>query len=232
MNNSQPSPDFPSARDRCHKRDVRLSITCGHLAAGGKRLTKDIRIRKSRFVLGRAGTCHLVCRSRGVSHEHCVVESDGAGVFVRDLGSTNGTFLNGLRVRTPRRVRAGDRLRIGRIEFQFLMTPAAPDPKRQASDSFGESVAELLLESDEQERQWRALDPLSRYFQPQQADTRVEGVEQQAGKDVLDLKAVVKPHIGKLPPVPDIVGVDPKDAAQRAVRKMFDDSRKLSPGYR
>ncbi|MBI2900469.1 MAG: FHA domain-containing protein [Planctomycetes bacterium] len=56
---------------------------------------------------------------RAVSRYHCWITFCEAGFFVEDLGSTNGTFVNGERVLERRRIRAGDRLRAGETEFVF-----------------------------------------------------------------------------------------------------------------
>lgn len=63
--------------------------------------------------VGRAPDNHLVITEPAVSGHHLVVTNDSTGVTVRDLGSTNGTFLNEQRIETPRPLRDGDLLRIG-----------------------------------------------------------------------------------------------------------------------
>lgn len=59
---------------------------------------------------------------RGVSREHATLHIEGDRIFVTDLGSTNGTFLNGLRLRahTPTAIRKGDELMLGRLAVQVL----------------------------------------------------------------------------------------------------------------
>lgn len=54
-----------------------------------------------------------------VSRYHCWVMLHGVGFVVEDLGSTNGTFVNGEKVQGRRIIRAGDRVRVGTVEFNF-----------------------------------------------------------------------------------------------------------------
>jgi pSer/pThr/pTyr-binding forkhead associated (FHA) protein len=53
------------------------------------------------------------------SAEHARVEAGRDGVWVIDLGSTNGTFVNGDRVDGRRRLRPGDVLHVGDTELRF-----------------------------------------------------------------------------------------------------------------
>ena len=58
--------------------------------------------------------------------------AEGAGFFVRDLGSTNGTLVNGERLATPRALRPGDRIEISRSDgrvARFAVTTVAAYPK-------------------------------------------------------------------------------------------------------
>jgi pSer/pThr/pTyr-binding forkhead associated (FHA) protein len=53
------------------------------------------------------------------SARHARVESRRDGVWILDLGSTNGTWVNGERMDGRRRLRAGDVVRIGKTELRF-----------------------------------------------------------------------------------------------------------------
>ena len=53
-----------------------------------------------------------------VSSRHAVLEPRNDGLWVEDIGSTNGTFVNGARVTTARVLRAGDVVRIGQTELR------------------------------------------------------------------------------------------------------------------
>ena len=52
------------------------------------------------------------------SAQHARFESRRDGLWVEDVGSTNGTFVNGARVTTPRRLTKGDVVRVGQTDFR------------------------------------------------------------------------------------------------------------------
>ena len=52
------------------------------------------------------------------SAQHARFESKRDGLWVEDVGSTNGTFVNGARVTTPRRLVEGDIVRVGQTDFR------------------------------------------------------------------------------------------------------------------
>ena len=52
------------------------------------------------------------------SARHARFESRRDGLWVEDIGSTNGTFVNGARVTTPRRLSKGDVVRVGQTDFR------------------------------------------------------------------------------------------------------------------
>jgi pSer/pThr/pTyr-binding forkhead associated (FHA) protein len=53
------------------------------------------------------------------SSHHARVEPRRDGVWVEDVGSTNGTFVNGSKLSRPRRLDPGDVIRVGETEFRF-----------------------------------------------------------------------------------------------------------------
>jgi pSer/pThr/pTyr-binding forkhead associated (FHA) protein len=69
-------------------------------------------------LLGRSRGCDLALRSPDASRRHAEILPAGSGWLVRDLESTNGTFVNGQRV-TERLLRPGDRIEIGRDSITF-----------------------------------------------------------------------------------------------------------------
>ena len=69
----------------------------------------------------------LVLEDPEVSRRHAVLRRSGASVVVEDLDSTNGTFVNGERIRSPRTVRPGDELRIGRTTLEIEPDPRSDD---------------------------------------------------------------------------------------------------------
>jgi cytochrome P450 / NADPH-cytochrome P450 reductase len=76
-------------------------------------------------VVGRDAGADLVLADDEVSRRHARLHVDGAGVAIEDLGSVNGTFVNGIRIEGKQRVEPGDRIRIGRAVFELAPASAA-----------------------------------------------------------------------------------------------------------
>ena len=83
-------------------------------------------------VLGRDPLCTVPLPSDDVSRRHARVAPDGEGHVVTDLGSTNGTWVNGREVGTVR-LAAGDRIRVGAFVAAYVA----------AGDAAGRQLAEL-----------------------------------------------------------------------------------------
>ncbi len=77
-----------------------------------------------RTLIGRGASCGLILRDEGISREHAALVRDGAALRLEDLGSTNGTRVNGERLDGPRELRAGDLLAVGRARLT-VQDPAA-----------------------------------------------------------------------------------------------------------
>ncbi len=71
--------------------------------------------------IGRSTGAEFMIEAPLVSRLHCQVTATADGIDVKDLDSTNGTFVNGRRVTTAR-LQAGDRLRVGRVELTISRT--------------------------------------------------------------------------------------------------------------
>jgi Tol biopolymer transport system component len=77
--------------------------------------------------IGRQAQCEIQVEGTWVSRRHARIAWTGTGYIVEDLGSTNGTFVNGARVGGPRALRSGDRLQLGeQVEFAFETHAPAP----------------------------------------------------------------------------------------------------------
>jgi pSer/pThr/pTyr-binding forkhead associated (FHA) protein len=84
-----------------------------------------------RVVIGRGAGSDVRVPDPSVSHRHASLRSQGAEFIVVDEGSTNGTFVGGVRVaaRMSRIVRSGDWVRVGRVWLRLLVdqSPATRD---------------------------------------------------------------------------------------------------------
>jgi predicted component of type VI protein secretion system len=67
-------------------------------------------------ILGRSRACDLVLADDSVSRRHAMVVCEGDRIILTDLGSTNGTFVNGRQI-TQAEVQPGDHLRLGGLDL-------------------------------------------------------------------------------------------------------------------
>ena len=98
--------------------------------------TRVIHLEKDRYELGRDDSNALAFQEvQGLSRKHVVFERNGAAWTVRDLGSTNGTFVNGNRLTAPRTLAPRDRVSAGALTILYSEpTPqAALQPAKPAS---------------------------------------------------------------------------------------------------
>ena len=72
-----------------------------------------------RHTVGRSEQNDVVLPDRSVSSLHAVIEDHGAGWTVRDLASTNGTWVGGQRIWGERRLQAGDDIRFGNVRARL-----------------------------------------------------------------------------------------------------------------
>ncbi len=93
----------------------------------GGRNSRVIPLKKPQTVLGRQEGCGVRILSQEISRQHCRIRAQGQQITVRDLGSVNGTFVNGQLIQGEQALRQGDELRIGPVTFviQFREKPAA-----------------------------------------------------------------------------------------------------------
>lgn len=78
------------------------------------------------FLIGRSPEAHLVIASEdgAVSRRHCLLEVVPPRCYIRDLGSTNGTFVNGVKV-SQAELRHGDLISLGRTTLRLTLPAAA-----------------------------------------------------------------------------------------------------------
>lgn len=72
-----------------------------------------------KLVIGRAPNCELCLDSAGISRLHAELRERDGQIWLHDLGSSNGTWLNDRRVDMPLVVKDGDVLRLGNVLFKF-----------------------------------------------------------------------------------------------------------------
>ena len=83
--------------------------------------------------IGRSPPADIILSDRQVSRSHCIVELDGADLKITDLGSTNGTFVDGTRVERSASLPVGSVLSVGTVTMRHQMRSArVVSERRQA----------------------------------------------------------------------------------------------------
>ncbi len=76
------------------------------------------------LLIGRSPEAEVRVNEQAISNEHARLETDGARFTVRDLGSTNGTYVNGQRIVEKVNLEGGDTIRTGSTTFTFVTREA------------------------------------------------------------------------------------------------------------
>ncbi len=214
---------------------VKLKILHGKLQSkGGGSAGFEVEIPGPKFVIGSAADCSMRCPSNAVSPHHCEICIESQGAVIRDLGSKTAVWVNDDPVLEQRQLKAGDHLKIGRLEFEVLIDePPVPEQVEQltndedVADPVADDISDALMNADLRDRADRLQDPELRQFHLEQAaeearehkkaETEEEPAEPTKGK-----KKKGKPAMGKFtPPPPPPMPDNTEDAAQEALRKLF-----------
>jgi len=83
-------------------------------------------VEKERLSVGRKATCDIQINDQGVSKEHAVILTVGNDQILEDLGSTNGTQVNGQTVKRQI-LQNGDVIEVGRYRLKYVNQKAIPD---------------------------------------------------------------------------------------------------------
>ena len=95
--------------------------------------------------MGRGDECHVRFNSDWVSRQHCLLRVISDQASVRDLGSRNGTLVNGQLVGQERFLRQGDQVQIGPVVFEVHLDrePGSTPTPTATEDISGESGTNL-----------------------------------------------------------------------------------------
>lgn len=146
----------------------------------------------STTLVGRAATCGLVIDERRVSSQHAMLFHDGAGWFVRDLGSRNGTWLGERRLVVGERIALEEGATVSFAGDPWILADASA-PRARADSPLGQRVAEddlLALPDEENPRitvfrdafgRWWIEDDAGRHPTADGALVSVDGVDWRLG---------------------------------------------------
>src|ERR1051325_1536355 len=166
--------------------------------SAGKAAGKALPINVAQFIIGRDPQCNLRPASAMISKRHCAVLVKDGQVFLRDFGSTNGTFVNDQQIKGEVPLKDGDILKAGPLSFKVVIegapapVPAAPvaaapvaaapkkltpPPKPKSASVTDDDAAAALLSIEEVESPAEAPSP-------ETAEDQVPG-----GTTVMDIPA-------------------------------------------
>jgi pSer/pThr/pTyr-binding forkhead associated (FHA) protein len=101
----------------------------GHAPSGVPRLLprlviddRDVILMEGANIIGRAPDATISIDARGVSRHHARVQLSRGEATLEDLGSKNGTHVNGNRIATPVRLSDGDHIQLGALSLRFAVT--------------------------------------------------------------------------------------------------------------
>src|SRR6516164_4565967 len=110
-----------------------------------------VRITRFPGIVGRSPDCGVCLTAPFISRRHCALFERAGRFWVRDLGSRNGTFLNGKPVQGDQPLRDGDRLELYHLAFQVHLHGTATAPAPASQDARGAAVRHVLVVADHED---------------------------------------------------------------------------------
>lgn len=97
-------------------------------ASGGA--TPSLTFEGERTVIGRSDGCDMRLPDPSVSHRHASIRAQGGSFALVDEGSSNGTWVGSVKLtpHTPRLLKSGDRVRLGRVWLEIIIGQELPTP--------------------------------------------------------------------------------------------------------
>jgi len=163
--------------------------------------------KRAPVTFGSAPSCDLVLTDKTVSRRHAEASLDGDEVLVRDLGSTNGSFVHGARFKEIT-VGFGAEIKLGRTVIKFLPEEEIVEPAESESESFGQ----LLGRDQKMRRMFGLLSDIA----PNDATVLIEG-ETGTGKELIADEIHHHSRRSKGPLVVFDCGAVPRDLIESAL---------------
>ena len=207
---------------------------------GGKSDGREIKISVPRFIIGRGETAHLRPSSDLVSREHCEILVGDGSVIINDMGSRNGTFVNGKQLAQKHKAKSGDSLRVGRLQFEVVIDPVKASTKKprvagvveaasrtaasKKKMSLEDSITDWLSDDDDDDEDRRSIAG-SETVQLNIEETTVFGTIAKKEKDEDEEDAEEtegkNKDKSKLPPIPKFKHESSTSAADDVLKKFF-----------
>ncbi len=140
----------------------------------GRSASTTLKLNDGVNTVGRHDDCMIRIKSSQVSRRHCELVEEGEDLTLRDLGSSNGTFVNGKRVAGQKKLSHGDELTLGAVTLRVAKlgqpAPLGPvaAPKAKAGDT---AVIDAIPAEEEIEHEEFELE-----FDDEEPAPEVEGI--------------------------------------------------------
>lgn len=216
--------------------------------ATGSHAGKEIAIANDRFLIGRSDDCQLRPKSDSISRRHCVIAIRDGRVLIQDLKSRNGTYVNEKRLPPDKAkvLKAGDHVRVGKLEFEMVIAIAIGGPKKPQVRDMGDAadrtvksgadsrfeevdIGSWLDEADQIDRVRKTADPDTRQLKLDETTTSTGesgeisvAADDEASNKRIPTKRPDKKAPGKLPQgAKGDQTIDSREAADAALKKFF-----------
>lgn len=208
----------------------------------GKNAGHEIRLKGSKFLIGRGEECQLRPKSDAISRQHCEFSIAGNQVAVKDLGSKNGTLVNGTRIESSTPLTEGDEIQIGKLAFEIVgLAAEAPAVKKEkpaamfTDEAIEDSdISAWLQEGDDSSRARELAEPETKQFRLEEADRdALDAAAESTDADAADATSETnddssseadsgkKKTYGKLPTKMPVSSTDSREAASDMLKKFF-----------
>jgi len=183
---------------------------------GGKNAGRAIPVTGPEFVIGRAEGCQLRPQSDRVSRRHAAIRVKEGAVTVEDCGSKNGTLVNDEKIEGEHRLKTGDHLKVGNLEFEVQLEVSVGGKKKPKVKNVQEAVArtvESAAEDDMDISAWlEGDDGTDSGFRPQIVfRTKAEDAEEKKAAKKKEAEETTK-----------LDTQDSREAATKMLRNFFD----------
>jgi pSer/pThr/pTyr-binding forkhead associated (FHA) protein len=96
-----------------------MDMTLNIIIKNSTKIVGEYFFKSDRITIGRSKTNDIVINDQTISSNHCVIKKDGSDYFIEDLDSTNGTFVNGEKIKKVR-IKNNQILKIARCYVRII----------------------------------------------------------------------------------------------------------------
>ncbi len=171
---------------------VQPAVPVGQLVlSGGPNAGQVFALNKAILTIGRGSECDIMLPDGSISRKHTQIIRQELGWYVQDLGSLNGTAINGQRLSAPQRLEDGDTLTVGDLPFLYF----ASSPAEESLPS-GMPPTEALSEASQEDAraiEERTTATPTRALAPKTPTVPLHGREQGGGRLRLPTRPLAQP---------------------------------------